>query len=158
MKRLLLVPLTVFVAATPALALWELDDASDDMGYLLIASQIDTTDTIEIQLACDEILEGDLLFSIFTGIDPGKTKDSMPPVPVTVEFGAVSFPDLTGKIVDIEGERILDISEAVDPEVKQIAQAVRKGKEMTVSFLDTEWLVPAENAADILPGVFERCP
>lgn len=157
MKKPLLISLAMLVAVTPAFARWELDDDSDDQGYLFVASQVDTTDTIEIQVACDELMAGDILFSVFTGIDPGKSKDSSPPVPVTVAFGSVVHADLEGTVVDIVGERILDISEADEPAVRQIAEAIRKGKEMTVSYLDVSWTVPGEAASETLPGILDRC-
>ena len=158
MKKSLIIPLAMLLAVTPAFARWELDDDSDDQSFLFIASQIDTTDTVEIQVACDELMAGDILFSIFTGVDPGKSKDSSPPVLVTVAFGSVIHADLDGTVVDIEGERILDISEADEPAVRQIAEAIRKGKEMTVSYLDVSWTVPPDAAAEALPGIFDRCP
>lgn len=158
MKKSLIISLALLVSATPAFARWELDDDSDNQGYLFVASQIDTTDTVEIQVVCDELREGNILFSIFTGVDPGKSKAFSPPVPVTVAFGSVVHADLEGTVVDIEGERILDISEADEPAVRQIAQAIRKGKDMTVSYQDVSWTVPAEAASEVLPGIFEHCP
>ena len=158
MKKSLLVSLALLLAVNPAFARWEFDDDSNDIGDLFIASQVDTTKTIEVQVLCDELLDGALLFSVFTGIDPGKRKDTSPPVPVTVSFGSVVYADLQGKVVDIEGERILDISEADESEVRAIAHAIRKGKEMSIAYLDENWTVPGQDAPDVLAKILERCP
>ena len=158
MKKTLLVPLALLLAVTPAFARWEFADDSNDSGDLFVASQIDTTNTIEVQVLCDEALDGKLLFSIFTGIDPGKRKDFSPPVPVTVAFGSVVYAGLEGTVVDIEDERILDISEADESDVRNIAHAIRKGKEMSVAYLGEHFTVPAQDAPDVLAKILERCP
>ncbi|KKB78037.1 hypothetical protein VW35_13080 [Devosia soli] len=148
----------MLVTVSPAFARWQVDDESDGGGFLFIASQVDETDTIEVQLVCDEMREGKLLFSVFTGTEMAKQKYAIPAVPITVRFGAVAFENLEGEVVGNDVERILDVSEVDEPRVRDLAAAMRKGKDMTLTYRDEEWLLTGENAAASLDTIFEHCP
>lgn len=158
MHKTALVLSATLAMVSPALALWQVDDESDDQGFLFIASQVDDTDTIEVQLACDEFREGALLFSVFTGIPLEKQKHSMPDMPISVRFGNVAYDDLMAEVVDLDTERILDVSEESHPEVRQIAHAIAKGKEMVVTYRDDRWVLNGDNAAPSMIPVLKNCP
>lgn len=157
MRHWTITTLAVLLMVSPAAAEWQLDDESDGAGVYLVASQIDDTDTIEVQVICDAARQGKLLFSVFTGVPTKDNKDVQFTLPVTVAFGSVSF-DLDAEVVDNSDERILDISEADFSEVRAIAAGIRKGKAMTVSYRDDVWELPANNAAQTLAPVLEECP
>jgi len=157
MRRWMIALSAMALMAGPAAARWQVDDNSDSAGFLFVASQVDETDTIEVQVICDIAREGKLLFSVFTGTEMGKEKYAIPSVPITVEFGAVSY-GVEGEVVDNDVERILDVAEADDAQVRKIASAIRKGKDMVVSYREEEWILPGENAAASLDTIFEYCP
>lgn len=158
MRKTAIIMSTLLATASPAFALWQVDDESDAHDALFIASQIDETDTIEVQVICDEATDTGLLFSVFTGIALEKLKHSMPDTPISVRFGNVAFENLAAKVVDLDTERILDLSEDIHPEVREIAHAIAKGKAMVVTYRDNEWVLPGDNARESIGPVLENCP
>ncbi|KQN73959.1 hypothetical protein [Devosia sp. Leaf64] len=158
MRKTVLAIAATVAMVSPAFAVWQVDDESDDQGFLFIASQVDETDTIEVQLICDEFREGALLFSVFTGIPLEKQKHSMPDAPIAVRFGNVAFDDLMAEVVDLDTERVLDVSESDHPEVRQIAHAIAKGKEMVVTYRDEQWVLAGDNASPSVGPILENCP
>lgn len=156
MHKLLLVPFALILMSGSAFAQWEIDDVSDEQGYLYVAYNVDRTDTIEVQLSCDELLDGHMLLTIFTGDDLGKSKGDA--VLLTAEIGEERFEDLVGETVDIEGEKVLDFSEGQNASIRDLASAIGEGDDLVVSYEGDDWTIPGTDAAEAIRPIFKHCP
>lgn len=156
--RISIIVLAMLVPMGGAFANWEVEDLTDEQGELFVAFAVDETDTIEIQMTCDELLDRELLLSVYTGVDADQKKALPEPVSVSFTVGAVPFGSFSGKVTEIEGEKVIDMSEADHAQIRDLAQAMAKGKTVTLSYADTVWTVPGTDSSSALPVIFEHCP
>jgi hypothetical protein len=159
MRKLVLGALFAAFGTVGAQADWKVDDESDRSGVFIVAYSVDATDTVELQVICDEAYDGQLVISFFTGdfsADAGKRPS---PVDFAVRFGATELGEpMTGNFFDADGELIIDIYEDDEPGMRDIVAAMAKGKPMTISYRDKSWAFANRHAGRALATVTEGCP
>lgn len=156
--RVSILTLAMLMPMVGAHANWEVEDASDVQGELFVAFAVDETDTIEVQISCDALLDYDLQFSIFTGIGVDQKKALPEPVSVSLTLGTTRYDDIGGSVTEVEDEKVIDISASAFPQIREMAGAVAKGKDFSLAYGDMVWTVPGTGGAGAMPMIFEHCP
>lgn len=136
---------------------WLVDDASDDQGKYFIAHAVDRTDTVELQVTCDELLDGDLLISLFTAV-PERWSKQLPPVDVVFSFGATVMDPLPGVYVPVEGELVIDMVESDADHLRDVVAAIGKSKPLMVSYSGKDWVFANVEAGPAMAQITEECP
>lgn len=162
MKILAMATLLALAGTTAAMAQvadpWIVDDATDEQGKYFIAHAVDRTDTVELQVACDELLDGDLLISLFTAVPHRASKGLPPDIDVVFSFGGVAMEPMTATYVPVEDELVLDMAESDAPHLREVVAAIGKSKPLMVSYGDTDWVFANVDAGPAMAQITDECP